>query len=193
MTPTGWTPTEARAWLTDLQRRGMLLGLDRVERVAASLGHPERVAPAVLIAGTNGKGSVAALLDAILCAAGLRTGRYTSDEVAFARALGAVHDPADREQATPFEALTLAAFWHFREQQTERNVVEVGLGGRLDATRLCAADLTVVTSRGPKSTWARGPDPCRTCSPDRRKRSGPRRSQPGLWWSAKPTVTGHGA
>ena len=73
-----WTPAHARAWLDDLQRRGMLLGLDRVEALADHLGNPERAFPSVLIAGTNGKGTVAALLDAVLVRAGLRVGRYTS-------------------------------------------------------------------------------------------------------------------
>lgn len=141
----------------------MVLGLDRVETLAASLGNPEQAYPSILIAGTNGKGSVAAILDTVFLQAGLRTGRYTSPhlvdwneriavsgepiaETAFARALGEVYEGAEEIRATPFEAVTMAAFWHFRDQKVERAVVEVGLGGRLDATRLCRADIAVVTA-----------------------------------------------
>ncbi len=163
MSDQGWTPDRAFAWLEELQRRGMLLGLERVERLAEMLENPQESFPSILIAGTNGKGTVAAILDSILTHSGIRTGRYTSphliewneritvDGVAIsdkelARALEAVSRGADEVEATPFEALTMAAFWHFRGSNIDRGVLEVGMGGRLDATRICHADLTVVTT-----------------------------------------------
>jgi len=159
----GWTPDRAFAWLEELQRRGMVLGLERVERLARMLENPQESFPAVLIAGTNGKGTVAAILDSILTCSGLRTGRYTSphlidwneritvagEEISdedLARALQSVSTGVEELEATPFEAFTMAAFWHFRQSGIERGVLEVGMGGRLDATRICSADLTVVTS-----------------------------------------------
>lgn len=159
----GWTPQQARAWLEELQYRGMQLGLDRVQKLASILQEPQQAFPSVLIAGTNGKGTVAALLDSVLRRCDLRTGRYTSPHLIdwleritvcgspitdreFADALGAVSEGAEAVQATPFEILTMAAFWHFRRAGVERGVLEVGLGGRLDATRICRADLTAVTA-----------------------------------------------
>lgn len=170
-----WTPAHARAWLDDLQHRGMLLGLDRVEALADHLGNPERAFPSVLIAGTNGKGTVAALLDAVLVRTGLRVGRYTSPHLVdwperiavsgrpitwpdLAVALQAVSIQAERVKATPFEVVTMAAFWHFRASDVERGIIEVGLGGRLDATRICHADVTVITAIGLDHTNELGDD-----------------------------------
>jgi len=158
-----WDAARARAWLEGISWRGVYLDLERVSALAARLDNPERAFPSILIAGTNGKGSVAAILDSILGAAGITTGRYTSPHLIdwperitvageaicwndLARALQAVSPAADELEATPFEAFTAAAMWHFRGVGIEWGVIEVGLGGRLDATRICDAGLTVVTS-----------------------------------------------
>jgi dihydrofolate synthase/folylpolyglutamate synthase len=176
MTPSNWSPARARAWLEDLQRRGTLLGLERVEAIADRLGHPEHAFPAVLVAGTSGKGSVTALVESMLRAGGRKTGRYTSPhlidwperitvaglpigEEELAHALGAVAEEVERVEATPFEALTIAAFLHFRSEQVEMAVVEVGLGGRLDATRICRAEVTAVTAIGVDHVAELGADP----------------------------------
>lgn len=160
-----WTPRQAREWLEGIEFRGMQLGLERVREFTHRLGNPERSFPSILIAGTNGKGTVAAIIDSILCQAGITTGRYTSphlidwperitvdgreiSEGDLAAALQAISKEADELEATPFEAFTLAAMWHFRQKRVEWGVVEVGLGGRLDATRLCDARITVVTAVG---------------------------------------------
>ncbi len=165
MDPSGWSPAEARAWLEDVQRRGMQLGLERVQAIVKHLDHPEQAFPALLVAGTSGKGSVTALLESILRASGRRTGRYTSphlidwnervqvdgcpiSETDLATVLGAVAADVERLESTPFEALTIAAFLHFRARAVEMAVVEVGLGGRLDATRVCQAEVTAVTAVG---------------------------------------------
>ncbi len=176
MTPSDWGPARARAWLEDLQRRGTLLGLARVEAIAERLGHPERTFPAVLVAGTSGKGSVTALVESMLRAGGRRTGRYTSPhlidwperitvagnpigEEELACALEAVAEDVERVEATPFEALTIAAFLHFRSVPVDSAVVEVGLGGRLDATRICRAEVTAVTAIGVDHVAELGADP----------------------------------
>ncbi|MFC1628021.1 bifunctional folylpolyglutamate synthase/dihydrofolate synthase [Gemmatimonadota bacterium] len=165
LSPASWTPRQAREWLEGIEFRGMQLGLDRVREFAHRLGNPERSFPSILIAGTNGKGTVAAIIDSILSRAGITTGRYTSphlidwperitvdgreiSEGDLAAALQAISSEADALEATPFEAFTMAAMWHFRQKRVEWGIVEVGLGGRLDATRLCDARVTVITAVG---------------------------------------------
>ena len=144
--------------------------LDEVRILLSALGNPERRFPAVLIAGTNGKGSTAATLASILTEAGLRTGLYTSphlerpnerirvgrEEIAdadFARLFFLVSDKADqivRERKLPqmpsfFEMLTALAFLYFAERNVEIAVLEVGMGGRQDATKVVEPLVSVVT------------------------------------------------
>jgi dihydrofolate synthase/folylpolyglutamate synthase len=142
------------------------LGLDRIRAVLASLGDPQRAFQVVHVAGTNGKGSTCAMIEAGLRTAGRRTGLYTSphfqqpteriqiaghpvSETVFAEALTAVHRTASRLpldcHPTYFETVTAMAFWLFREQAVETAVVETGIGGRLDATNVVDPVLTVVT------------------------------------------------
>jgi dihydrofolate synthase/folylpolyglutamate synthase len=143
--------------------RGMLLGLDRVEAALAALGDPHLELTAVHIAGSNGKGSTAAMVESIARAAGLRTGLYTSphlcrfaerirldgeplDDAAFERCLGAVLDRCQPD-LTFFESLTVAGFVAFAEAGVDLAVLEVGLGGRLDATNVIRDPLaTAITS-----------------------------------------------
>lgn len=134
--------------------RGMMLGLDRVEDALHALGDPHRELAAVHLAGSNGKGSTAAMVESALRAAGLHTGLTTSphlcrfaerirvdgeplDDASFDRALGAVLERC-RPDLTFFESLTVAAFFAFREARVDVAVLEVGLGGRLDATNVIA-------------------------------------------------------
>lgn len=142
--------------------RGMALGLDRIEAALAALGSPHRAIPAVHVSGTNGKGSVSAMTEAIARTAGLRTGLYTSphlcrlaeriringepiDDDAFARALDRVERCS--VPLTFFEALTASAFVAFAEAAVDVAIVEVGLGGRLDATNVIRSPVaTAVTS-----------------------------------------------
>jgi dihydrofolate synthase/folylpolyglutamate synthase len=151
----------AGLYLAQRVRFGMKFGLDTMRALVAEMGHPERAYPCLLVAGTNGKGSVAAYCDAALRASGLRTGRYTSPHLVrvneritvdgreisdrdFATAVRAVRDAADRlvrrrvleAHPTFFEVLTAAALAHFRRLQVDVAVLEVGLGGRLDATNV---------------------------------------------------------
>ncbi len=132
--------------------RGMGLGLERTVRAARALGDPQESLAVLHVAGTNGKGSTAAMLERIARAAGKRTGLYTSPhlvrfneriqvngsplgDLAFEQALGRVLRDAPSE-LTFFETLTLAGFVAFREAAVDVAVLEVGLGGRLDATNV---------------------------------------------------------
>jgi dihydrofolate synthase / folylpolyglutamate synthase len=151
----------------------MKLGLDTIRALAAACGDPQRKFPAIHIAGTNGKGSTAAMTDAILRAAGYRVGLYTSphlisvterirvngEDIAqddFARlasevralcedlvARGALAAPA-----TFFEQVTMLAFLYFAEREVDIAVLEVGMGGRFDATNICQPIVTAITSIG---------------------------------------------
>ncbi|WP_233132715.1 folylpolyglutamate synthase/dihydrofolate synthase family protein [Synechococcus sp. MW101C3] len=129
----------------------MDLGLERLRAALAELGHPERRFAAVQVAGTNGKGSICVLLHAALQAAGHRCGLYTSPHLVswceriqlgaapiapahLRRLLTALQPLARRHDLTPFELVTAAAFVAFAEAGLEIVVLEVGLGGRLDAT-----------------------------------------------------------
>jgi dihydrofolate synthase / folylpolyglutamate synthase len=133
---------------------GMRLGLTTMREACAAAGHPERDFAAVHVAGTNGKGSVCAMVESIARAHGLRTGLYTSPHLCrFAERIRIDGEPIDddtlaslltraldRDAAAPelsfFEAATLAAFLAFRDARVDLAVVEVGLGGRLDATNV---------------------------------------------------------
>jgi dihydrofolate synthase/folylpolyglutamate synthase len=146
--------------LTALYRRGhrgVELGLDRVLVGAQAVGAPHQRLRALHVAGTNGKGSTCAMLEAVALRAGLRVGLYTSPhlcrlaervriggepiaEAALDEALARVLSDAPAE-LTFFETLTLAAFVAFEEAALDVVVLEVGLGGRLDATNLVARPL----------------------------------------------------
>ncbi|WP_437574311.1 bifunctional folylpolyglutamate synthase/dihydrofolate synthase [Sorangium sp. So ce887] len=143
--------------------RGMVLGLDRMREALAALGDPQAELSAVHVAGTNGKGSVCAMVESVARAAGLRTGLYTSPhlsrfaeririggdaigDAALERALAAALERVP-SPLTFFEALTVAAFVAFRDADVDLAILEVGLGGRLDATNVIAAPLcTAITS-----------------------------------------------
>jgi len=130
------------------------------------LGNPQLTFPTVLVAGSNGKGSTSALLAAMATAAGYRTGLYTSPHLETVEErlcidgvpissqrlgdlLGGLVETAERATGAPptyFEALTGAAFLWFAAERVDLGVIEVGLGGRLDATNLCEPLLSLVTS-----------------------------------------------
>ncbi len=153
----------AGLYLAQRTRFGMKFGLETIRALVAELGHPERAFATLLVSGTNGKGSVVSYVDAVLRASGRRTGRYTSPHLVRVNERLAVNgrDVSDHDleiavrsvraaaerlvrrgalaaHPTFFEALTAAAFVHFRRKGVEVAVLEVGLGARLDATN--AAD-----------------------------------------------------
>jgi dihydrofolate synthase/folylpolyglutamate synthase len=141
------------------------LGLDRIRAVLAALGNPEKAYRVVHVAGTNGKGSTSAMIAAGLRAAG-RTGLFTSPHLVepteriqidgipvtqaqFSRAFDVVHQAAGSldldAHPSYFETVAAMAFWLFRELSVKTAVIEVGLGGRLDATNIVDPALTVIT------------------------------------------------
>jgi dihydrofolate synthase/folylpolyglutamate synthase len=155
---------------TPQQARVQKFGLENITILSAGLGNPHRAVPCVLIAGTNGKGSTAAMLESILRAAGLRTGLYTSphlerineriringedisDEslaVAWTRVRASIEllMAAGKLAAHPtyFECLTAMAFFAFAQQGVDFAVYEVGLGGRLDATNIVSPEVAIIT------------------------------------------------
>ncbi|MFQ5839477.1 MAG: bifunctional folylpolyglutamate synthase/dihydrofolate synthase [Candidatus Methylomirabilales bacterium] len=177
---------DAIAYLTDLARFGMRLGLERIEAAMEALGYPERSFRSIHVAGTNGKGSTAAFIASVLRAAGLRVGLYTSphlldlrerflvdgrpiaepDLAALVTELrsaiervpatspGAGADVPGHAPAAPsksltfFEATTALAFLHFARSGVEVAVIEVGLGGRYDATNVIRPEVAVLTNIG---------------------------------------------
>ncbi|MEB3322591.1 MAG: bifunctional folylpolyglutamate synthase/dihydrofolate synthase [Synechococcaceae cyanobacterium] len=144
-------PVELGDLLEPFARRGVDLGLERIRAALAEAGHPERRFAAVQVAGTNGKGSICTMLHAILRAAGVRCGTYRSPHLVswceriqiddswiapgLLRAdLARWRPRAARHGLTPFELLTAVAFDRFACEGVPLAVLEVGLGGRLDAT-----------------------------------------------------------
>jgi dihydrofolate synthase/folylpolyglutamate synthase len=146
------------------------MGLERIRTMLAALEHPERACRHVHVAGTNGKGSTCAMLESCLRAAGQRTGLFTSPHLVepteriqidgrpvspdrFARAFEQVHavsrrlldDGAIDGHPTYFETVTAMGFLLFREFEVDIAVIEVGLGGRLDATNVVMPQLCVIT------------------------------------------------
>ena len=157
--------TAPRAYLSSLEPLGIRLGLDQIRDLVERLGHPDRAFRSVIVAGTNGKGSVTAMVECALRAAGYRTGRYTSPhlvrleerfvvdgrEVAPSEvddAVAAVEAAAAGLPVPPsfFEATTAVAFEIFRRRAIEIAVLEVGLGGRLDATNVVTPIGAIVTA-----------------------------------------------
>ena len=152
---------EARRWMYALAPRGIRLELDRMREACARMGHPERASAVLHVAGTNGKGSVSAMLDGALGAAGIARGLYTSphlhsfterirmggaelarDEVARrASEVRALLETPGAPELTFFEVATLIALCAFRDRALEVAVLEVGLGGRLDATNVAERKL----------------------------------------------------
>lgn len=162
------------ALLEQYERFGVELGLSRIESLLARLGNPERRVPIVHVAGTNGKGSVCAYVAAVLTAAGYRTGRYTSPHLVSWRdrivinnqpiswpdlhhqlqQVEAAIDPAE-PSPTQFEVFTAAMWRYFAEQAVDIAVIEVGLGGRLDATNVCPRPLVGTIVSLSREHWQR--------------------------------------
>ena len=163
------TPLER---LFALEQFGIKLGLDNIRTILAALGNPERAWKSIHIGGTNGKGSVAAMVERGLRAAGLRTGRYTSphldrieervaidgepiDRDTFSAVTADVFEAVDRlleggrlgeGRPTFFEVSTAIAFEIFKRATVDVAVVEVGLGGRFDATNVLTPEISAITS-----------------------------------------------
>lgn len=174
--PSAFEPPDQQiqALLDPFGRFGVELGLERIQRLLGALGNPQAQVPLVHVAGTNGKGSVCAYLAAVLQAAGYRVGRYTSphlvswreritvngapiqtqDLIQRLHQVVAAIDPA-QPSPTQFEVFTAAAWLHFAEVEVDLAVMEVGLGGRLDATNVVDAPLVSVITSLSREHWQR--------------------------------------
>lgn len=154
-----------REYLYSLELHGIKLGLENITKLLDTAGNPHRAFPTVHISGTNGKGSVAAMVDAMLQAAGYATGRFTSphlinvserflhnstpigaaeldDAIAFFRRIAQAMTPPP----TFFELVTAVAFRWFERQRVEIGVIEVGMGGRFDSTNVIAPEASAITN-----------------------------------------------
>jgi dihydrofolate synthase / folylpolyglutamate synthase len=149
-------------YLSRLNINVMHFGLKTITQLSERLGNPQNSFPAILIAGTNGKGSTAVMIASMLQSGGYKTGLYTSPHLTdvreritvngrkisradFSRAFADV-DQAGNQPATYFEVLTAAAFLYFQRRQVDIAVLEVGLGGRLDATNICRPLVSLITN-----------------------------------------------
>ena len=156
--------TDPYAYLASLNIDSMRFGLEAITNLLMRLGNPQKSYKTILIAGTNGKGSTAAMAASILHSAGYKAGLYTSPHLIdvrerivvsgrkitkkeFSQAVTDVKSKL-KQQVTYFEFLTTAAFLYFQRQQVDIAVLEVGLGGRLDATNVCKPIVSVITNIG---------------------------------------------
>ncbi len=154
--------SDAIKFLFDLELFGIKLGLENISALCRSLGNPQSRFPSVHIAGTNGKGSTAAILESILLAAGYRVGLYTSPHLSrfnerirvnrqeipdlyIENFVKKVRPQAEESKATFFEVTTALAFQYFADEKVDIAVIETGLGGRLDATNILTPKVSVIT------------------------------------------------
>jgi len=161
--------SETLDWLFSLEHMGVKLGLDNIKELLHRLGNPQDEFRSVHVAGTNGKGSVSAMLASILREQGYRTGLYTSphmvdfrerilcgreliSEAELAKLAMEVKGQWEEMERTTgqiptfFEVTTAIAFLHFADGGIEEAVIEVGMGGRLDATNVISPDCSIITS-----------------------------------------------
>ena len=161
---------EAKAYLYSLKHHGAKYGINRMRLLGEKIGHPERRFPVIHVAGTNGKGSTCAMLEAIFRLNGYKTGLFTSPHLVFQGERIQVNreilDPdsivkytlqlksvADKlaarnpdDHPSFFEFMTAMAFMRFAEEAVDIGIIETGLGGRLDATNIVRPEISVITS-----------------------------------------------
>ncbi len=159
---------ETIAYLYGLQQYGMKFGLDNITRLLSAADNPQKTFRSVHVGGTNGKGSTAAMIESMLRTPGMTTGLFTSphlvsfteririsgqeiaeeEVVSLADEVRRIAGGIDGFSPTFFEVVTAMAFLHFKRRNVDWAVVEVGLGGRLDATNVLTPEATVITSIG---------------------------------------------
>ncbi|CAO96220.1 bifunctional tetrahydrofolate synthase/dihydrofolate synthase [Erwinia tasmaniensis] len=183
-------------YLEHLHSQAIELGLERIHRVAAALDLLIPAPVVITVAGTNGKGTTCRTLETLLLAAGYRVGVYSSPhlvrytervrvqgeelaETAHTASFAAIEAGRAATSLTYFEFGTLSALWLFKQAQLDVVILEVGLGGRLDATNIVDADVAVVTSIALDHTDWLGPD-----------RASIGREKAGIFRKGKPAVIG---
>ncbi|HWR07067.1 folylpolyglutamate synthase/dihydrofolate synthase family protein [Sporomusa sp.] len=163
------TYEQSLAYLENLSKFGINLGMSRIERLLELMQQPQRRFKSIHVTGTNGKGSTTAMLSAILTASGIKTGMYTSPHLVdypermivngqeitkdeFAQAIDYTSQFVEQmlaagfEQPTEFEVITAAAFYYFAAVGVEYAVIEVGLGGLLDSTNVIVPEIAAITN-----------------------------------------------
>lgn len=164
------TYAETQKYLYGLKHQGTKYGIDRIRIFAEALNHPERGYPVIHVAGTNGKGSVCAMLEAIYRESGLKTGLFSSPHLVYlGERIQVNRQPLPPEQITEyvnrlrpvaeklgekdiadhpsfFEFMTGIAFLHFLDSDVDIAIIETGLGGRLDSTNVVDPEISVITS-----------------------------------------------
>ncbi|MFH1785337.1 MAG: folylpolyglutamate synthase/dihydrofolate synthase family protein [Candidatus Micrarchaeota archaeon] len=152
-------------YLYSLKNHGSKLGLERIETLLKKLNNPEKSFKSILVAGTNGKGSTVAIIDSVLRDAGFKVARYTSPHLSslnerivvngkeisdddLFRIVKSIRKIVDKEelQITFFEFITAVAFVYYNECKVDFAVLEVGLGGRLDATNVATPLISIITN-----------------------------------------------
>ena len=151
------------AHLYGLRRLGIKVGLEHTNELLRRCGSPHRRLKTIHIAGTNGKGSTAAMIQAILRESGLKVGLYTSPHLirfneriringlpisdkSIIEFMAQFNNDIDEVKATFFEVTTVLALHYFSNQEVDVAVIETGLGGRLDSTNVIEPELTIITS-----------------------------------------------
>lgn len=160
--------------LKPFQKFGISLGLDRIKNLLAKLGNPEKKVPIIHVAGTNGKGSVCAYLSSIFTESGYKTGRYISPHLVnwnericlneqpilsddlrdIITEISQLIDSLE-ECPTLFEVITASAWLYFARSKVDLAIMEVGLGGRLDATNVCDRNLASIITSISREHWQR--------------------------------------
>ncbi len=159
--------------LQPYQHFGIHLGLERINQLLANLNNPHQQFPIIHVAGSNGKGSVCAYLSSILTEAGYKVGRYTSPHLIdwtericinelpisidtftniILQVQAAITENSD-DSPTQFEVITAAAWLYFAQEKVDLAVIEVGLGGRLDATNVCDATIASIITSISREHW----------------------------------------
>lgn len=166
---------EVLEYLLQLERMGIKLGLENIKRILTYLGNPHKSYPTLHIAGTNGKGSTAAIMESILANSGYRVGLYTSPHLVDFREriringryisrkyitefFNDVQENLQLVNPTFFEATTALAFSYFRDEKVDLAIIETGMGGRFDATNVLMPLASVITNIEKEHTRHLGTD-----------------------------------
>ena len=149
-------------YLLSIETRGIKLGFQRTRQIMKACGNPHMGMPSIQVAGTNGKGSVCAMLSNIFKTAGYKTGLFTSPHLVtvneriringFPISNEEIHTfiqtyitDIEKTESTFFETITTMAFWYFKKENVDICILETGLGGRLDSVSICEPLATVIT------------------------------------------------
>ena len=149
-------------YLLSIETRGIKLGLQRTLKLMAACGNPQSDLPSIQVAGTNGKGSVSAILANIFKTSNYKTGLFTSPHLVKVNEriringntisdedidvfIKTFKKQIEKTEATFFETITAMAFWYFKKENVDIAILETGLGGRLDSVSVCEPLATVIT------------------------------------------------